>query len=166
MAGFRTSPGKIILITVLLAGTLDLLAACTQFYFVRHTNPFPVVLKYIASGVFGQEAMKGGAGMMLAGLLFHYLIVLGCVVAFFALYPRVRIMRINKFATALVYGLLVWVMTNLVIVPLSLVKRGPFQLSNVLIAMAILVVMIGLPISWLIGNYFDRKKDRASTARS
>lgn len=150
-----------ILTAVLVAGTLDILGAFTHFYLVRHMNPAPVVLKYIASGVFGADAMKGGVGMMLIGLLFHYIIVLGCVLVFYLLYPRVNIMRLNKWITAVVYALLVWVVTNLVIVPLSLVKRGPFNLNNALIAMLVLVLMIGIPITFIVGNYFDRKKAAA-----
>jgi hypothetical protein len=151
-------PTPPILTAVLVAGTLDILGAFTQFYVMRKMNPAPVVLKYIASGVFGPEAMTGGYGMMLIGLLFHYLIVLGCVLAFYWLYPRVNIMRFNKWITAVVYGLLVWVVTNRIIVPLSLVRRGPFNLNNALIAMLILIVMIGIPITFIIGNYFDRRR--------
>jgi hypothetical protein len=151
----QTNP---ILLATLIAGTLDILGAFTQFYLMRKMNPAPVVLKYIASGVFGPDAMKGGAGMMIIGLLFHYLIVLGCVLVFYGLYPRVNIMRVNKWITAVVYALLVWAVTNLVIVPLSLVRRGPFNINNALIAMLILVLMIGIPITFIIGNYFDRRK--------
>ncbi len=154
----QSKPANPILTAVLVAGTLDILGAFTQFYIMRKMNPAPIVLKYIASGVFGPDAMKGGAGMMIIGLLFHYLIVLGCVLAFYWLYPRVSVMRYNKWLTAVVYGLLVWVVTNLVIVPLSLVRRGPFNLNNALIAMLILIVMIGIPLSFIIGNYFDRRK--------
>lgn len=149
---------KAILTAWLVAGTLDILSAFTQFYLTRHINPAPVILRYIASGVFGADAMKGGEGMMLMGLLFHFIIVLGCVLVFYGLYPRLRIMRINKWITAVVYGLAVWVVTNLVIVPLSLVKRGPIQFPAALIAMGILVVAIGMPITFIIGAYFNRKK--------
>lgn len=153
----QTRPTNPILTAVLVAGTLDIIGAFTHFYLVRHMNPAPVVLKYIASGVFGADAMKGGAGMMAIGLLFHYIIVLGCVLVFYGLYPRVSLMRFNKWITAVVYALLVWVVTNLVIVPLSLVKRGPFNLQHALIAMLILVLMIGIPITFIVGNYFDKK---------
>lgn len=153
----RNSAARAIFTAVLVAGTLDILAAFTHFYIVRGTNPAPIVLKYIASGVFGADAMKGGTGMMLMGLLFHYLIVLGCVLVFFILYPRLRIMRVNKWITGVVYGCVVWAVTNLVIVPLSLVKRGPMHLDAALIAIAILVLMIGLPITFLLGGHLDRR---------
>lgn len=154
----KPTSSKKILTAVLIAGTLDIIAAMTQFYIMRKINPVPVVLRYIATGVFGPEAMKGGVGMMLAGLLFHYLIVLGCVLVFYFLYPRIKMMRTNKLLTGVVYGMLVWVVTNLVIVPLSLVKRGPMTFQSATIAMLILVFMIGIPISLIVGKYFDRRR--------
>lgn len=144
--------GKTIVTAWLVAGTLDILCAFAQVYFMRHVNPVPVVLKYIASGVFGPDAMKGGEGMMVMGLLFHYIIALGCVLVFYFLYPRLGMMRINKCVTAVVYALAVWAVTNLVIVPLSLAPHGPVRFPNAFISIGILVVAIGVPVSFIVGR--------------
>jgi hypothetical protein len=148
---------KTILTAWLVAGTLDILAALTQFYIKTGKDP-AIVLKYIARGIFGADAMKGGTGMMIWGLVFHYLIALGCTIAFFFLYPNVKIMRANKWLTAFVFGILSWVVTTRVIVPLSRITQAPFNLSAALQAMAILVVMIGLPLTFIIGKYYDKKE--------
>ncbi|MEO8172107.1 MAG: hypothetical protein ABI581_03455 [Sediminibacterium sp.] len=148
---------KTILTAWLVAGTLDILAAFTQFYIKTGKNP-AIVLKYVARGVFGQDAMQGGVGMMAWGLLFHYLIALGCTLAFFFLYPNVKIMRANKWATAFVFGLLTWVITTRVIVPLSRITQGPFNLSSAIQAMLILVFMIGIPLTLIIGKYYGDKE--------
>jgi hypothetical protein len=137
---------KAIVTAWLVAGTLDILAALTQFYIKTGKSP-AIVLKYIARGVFGPEAMQGGVGMMIWGLVFHYLIALGCTIAFFFLYPNVKIMRANKWVTAFVFGILTWVVTTRVIVPLSRITQGPFNLSAAIQAMLILVVMIGVPLN-------------------
>ena len=143
----------------LVAGTLDILGAFTHFYAKTGKSPAPVVLKYVASGVFGPDAMKGGTGMMVWGLVFHFVIALGCVLAFFWLYPNVKIMRANKWLTAIGYGLLVWVVTTRLIVPLSQVKPAPFNIYTALIAILILICMIGLPITLIIGKYFDKQEN-------
>ncbi len=148
---------KAILTAWLVAGTLDLLAAFTQFYIKTGKSPAPIILKYIATGVFGPDAMKGGIDMMFWGLVFHFFIALGCVLAFFWLYPNIKIMRANKWITAVVYGLLAWVVTTRLIVPLSLVKKIPFNLTSALIAMAILICMIGIPVTFIVGRYYDKK---------
>ncbi|MEO7530661.1 MAG: hypothetical protein ABIS69_04595 [Sediminibacterium sp.] len=142
----------------LVAGTLDILGAFTHFYCKTGKNPVPVVLKYVASGVFGPDAMKGGIDMMVWGLVFHFLIALGCVLAFFWLYPNIKLMRANKWLTAVVYGLLVWVVTTRLIVPLSHVKTAAFNLGSALTAMLILICMIGVPVTLIIGNYYTKEK--------
>jgi hypothetical protein len=147
---------RAILTAGLVAGTLDILAACTQFYIGTGKNPM-IVLKYVASGVFGATAMTGGTAVAVWGLVFHYMIAFGLTFFFFLAYPRLSIMRKNKWVTAVAYGLFAWCVTNLIIVPLSKVTRGPFHPDKALIAAAILICMIGIPITLIIGNYYDKK---------
>jgi hypothetical protein len=127
-------------------------------FILRQAKNPAIVLKYIARGVFGADAMKGGTGMMIWGLVFHYLIALGCTIAFFFLYPNVKIMRANKWITAFVFGILAWVVTTRVIVPLSRITQAPFNLSAALQAMLILVVMIGFRLRLLLGSTTIKKK--------
>lgn len=67
----------------LLAGTLDISAACVQYYMKTGKNP-DYVLKYVASGAFGKDAFTGGIVMSMAGLLFHYLIAFSFTLFFFS----------------------------------------------------------------------------------
>ncbi|HYG39365.1 MAG TPA: hypothetical protein VD908_12125 [Cytophagales bacterium] len=67
----------------LLVGTLDILAAFIHYIIASgKSDPF-VVLKFIASGVFGNEAFVGGNIMIVAGLILHYIIALGFTLFFF-----------------------------------------------------------------------------------
>jgi hypothetical protein len=59
----------------LIVGTLDILAAFIQYAIKTGKNP-TVVLKFIASGVFGKEAFNGGTMMNVYGLIFHFVIAL------------------------------------------------------------------------------------------
>ena len=45
--------------TTIIAGCLDIIAACIQSYILKSSTP-DKVLKYIASGVFGKAATSGG----------------------------------------------------------------------------------------------------------
>ena len=67
----------------LLTGTLDGLAALILNYKISAATIF----KFIASGMFGKAAFKGGAEMVVAGVVFHYLIALLFTGAFYLLYP-------------------------------------------------------------------------------
>ena len=149
---------KIILTAGLIAGTLDISAAFIQFYIKTGKNPL-VILKYIASGAFGPTARSGGTGTMLWGLVFHYMIVFGATLFFFWIYPRLKFMSVNRWVTAIVYGIFIWAVTNLVIVPLSLINKFPSNLGQSVIAALILIVAIGLPLSFIIGNYYDKGEE-------
>jgi hypothetical protein len=75
--------------TTLIAGSLDITAASIQAYAVKALTP-DVVLKFIASGMFGKDAYAGGAQYIVFGLLVHLFIVFTSVVTYFYLYPKLK----------------------------------------------------------------------------
>lgn len=136
---------RVLKLTVLV-GTLDILAAAIQHYIKTGNGPVPV-LKFIASGVFGPEAFAGGDVMIFYGLLFHYLIAFSFTLFFFVIsiiFPAVLKARV---LTGIGYGILVWIIMNLLVVPLSNAPKGDFQWSNAGLGMLILIVCVGLPLS-------------------
>lgn len=138
----------------LLAGTLDGLAAAI-IYLIR-TGKDPLnVYRFIASGVFGAKAFTGGVSMALWGIFFHYCIATGWTIVFFIAYPRISLLRKSIFATSIFYGIFVWVLMNLVVIPLSHVPvRGPMDISSVITGIVILIVCIGLPITWMASKFY------------
>ena len=144
-----------LLLTALIAGTLDAIGATTSFLLRGNSNP-AIIWRYVASGALGPAALKGGPEMVLYGLLFHYFIAFCCTLVFFLSYPRIPLLARYKYITAIGYALLVWVITNLVIIPLSHLGMPHFHLQQVLIGMFILVLAIGLPISLLAHHWLRR----------
>ena len=71
-----------VIITGLVAGTLDGLAAIINFIMQGGKKP-EVIFKYIASGVIGKDALTGGNGIILLGVLLHYLIAFSWTILFF-----------------------------------------------------------------------------------
>lgn len=143
-----------ILLLGLLTGTLDAIAACIWSHKV---SPL-VIFKFIASGVFGKAAFAGGAGMVAWGLLFHYFIAFSFSAVFYLLYPAfIRLIK-DKYITAIVFALITWLITNLLIVPLSRIGWKPMGIAGILIGFGILIFTIGLPIA-LIGDRVYRKKN-------
>lgn len=106
-----------------------------------------MVLKYIASALFGKEAFSSGVTMSIVGLLLHYTIAFSFTVFFFWIYPKLKFLSINIFLTAVLYGLFVWTIMNQVVVPLSKIPERPFSWSGAAQAAAILIVCIGLPLT-------------------
>ena len=145
----------------LLAGTLDIAAACIQAYAVRRIMPGDV-LKYVASGVFGSAAFEGGYGMMFMGLLFHFFIAIACAAVFFVSYPKIELLKNSIVLNSLLIALTAWAITTQVIVPISNVpKGGSFDLTRAAIAIGILFICIGMPISVLAKRYFNRVKSNS-----
>src|SRR6267154_65435 len=146
-----------ILLTGLLVGTLDAAAAVIQFIIPTWRNPVRI-FEYIASGVFGTNAFSGGPVMSVLGLLFHYFIATAWTSLFFTLYPRIPWLAKNRVAGGLVYGVFIWLMMNMVIVPLSNVPHFPVRVSGAAIGMAILMIVVGLPISFRANRYYLKFK--------
>ena len=146
---------QVILMTGLLAATLDITAACFSYWLNTHKNPL-WVLQFVASAVFGKKAFTEGSSMMIMGLLFHYFIALSFTTAFFLLYPHIPFLSKNFWITALLTGIVVWMIMNLVVVPLSK-AHIPIKTVPAIRAALILVVAIGFPLTYFARRYFGRK---------
>jgi hypothetical protein len=141
----KNSSLKIILIAGLVAGTLDGLAAGIKFYIDQDRGPGPV-FRYIASAALDKNDFSRD-GMLVFGILFHYLIAILFAAFFLFLYRAIPLVRKNIFVTGLLYGLFVWVMMNQVVLPLSRLAPIPFNLKGAVIAALILIFMVGVPIA-------------------
>lgn len=139
----------------LMAGTLDLTAAVIQML-INGRDPV-MMLKFIASGVFGSAALAGGNGYAVLGVLFHYLIAGIWTWLFFLLYPQFRFLQKNVWITALTYGLFVWFVMNRIVLPLSNTPSIPFTIRGALISAAVLIVAIGMPLSIMARRYASAK---------
>jgi len=146
---------KVILWTGLLAGTLDGLAAALLYFIRTGKNPM-VVYRFIASGVFGSEALSGGLSMGLIGIFFHYTIAMGWTIVFFTACTRLPVLLKNRIAVGITYGIFVWLMMNLVVIPLSRVPPSPVTLSGVVTGAFVLIICIGLPISFMANKYYHK----------
>jgi uncharacterized membrane protein YagU involved in acid resistance len=140
----------------LLTGTLDGLSAIIYKWKV----PAASIFKFIASGVYGHAAaFAGGTKMILMGVLFHYLIAFLFTIFFFLLHPMFYSWFRNKLITAIFYGIVIWAIMNIAVVPLSNIPPRPFNLVSSLINCGILMITLGLPISIIAtGFYFYKRK--------
>jgi uncharacterized membrane protein YagU involved in acid resistance len=139
-----------------LVGFLDITAALINYYSTTHKDPTRVFL-FIASGVFGKAAYTNGSAMIVAGIIFHFLVAYIFTILFFLLFPRLKFMRWSKFLTGVCYGILIWTTMNFVVLPLSHTPKLPFQLKPALTGVSILIVAIGLPLSFLANAYYRRR---------
>jgi uncharacterized membrane protein YagU involved in acid resistance len=152
---FPKSKLNAILLAGLVAGTLDISIALIQYYMQTGKDPANV-LRYIASGVCGNKAFTGGNSMASIGLLLHYIIAFIWTIIFFLIYPKIPALKKNVAATAIGYGLLVGLLMNFIILPLSAVPPFHVELSKLIRAIVILIIAIGFPVSFFAKRYYAR----------
>ncbi|HNP24578.1 MAG TPA: hypothetical protein PKM63_00055 [Panacibacter sp.] len=138
------------------AGSLDICAAFIQAYLVKGSTP-DIILKYIASGLFGKDAFAGGFGYMLAGLLIHFFIAFACSLTYFLAYHRIKLLRNNVWLSSLLAALAAWTVTTRIIVPLSKIQPAPFDLAKAAMAITILFFCIGLPVAVMAKRFYRSK---------
>ena len=140
----------------MIIGTLDILAAFIYYYLASGNKDVFVILRYIASAVFGKAALTGGVRMSIAGLIFHYLIAFAFTIFFFWIFPRLKLLSRNILLAGMVYGLFTWAIMNLVVVPLSKIGTRPSNLLNASTNALILIVCIGIPLAYLANRFYKQ----------
>ena len=139
-----------ILFTALLTGVIDILFA----FIINYKTPAAIILKFIASGVFGKAAFKGGTEMVYYGILIHFCIATTWTTIFFLLYPKLSGILKSRIALVIVTGVVIWLVMNLVVVPLSRTPSDKFHLAGIIINMAALILAYGLPFTIIAGRYY------------
>jgi hypothetical protein len=139
---------KTVLLTGLLVGTTDIIAAYISTWI--RSGRFPdKLLHYIAGGLLGLEpALGGGVGTALLGLCTHYFIAMMWTLLFFVIAPKLRLTSLNPYAVGFFYAVFVASMMNYVILPLTpLPTGGEFRLLPSLIGWTTLSIALGIPIA-------------------
>ena len=141
----------------LIAGTLDIAAACIHAYLRNGTTP-EQILRGIAGGAFGKEAAANGNMMIVWGLLFHFLIAMSFTFFFFLLARMVPSLVKYPIPVAIVYGVFVWAFMRFVVLNyISTINIKPIvgreAITHTIIGIVILMVCIGLPNALLAKRY-------------
>lgn len=154
-------PIKIILLAWLVAGTLDMLGAILVYTVIMKKLSADKLVRGIASGVFKKEAFSGGNEMIFYGVGFHYLIAFAFTIFYFIIFPYISFFRRQKILGGLLYGLFVWAVMNLIVLRIVFPTRAPITLEGAVIGASILMVMIGLTLSYFANKYYNNKNYRA-----
>lgn len=149
--------GRAIISAALIVGTADILMACLIAWVRNNASP-ETVLKFIASGLIGRQAFRGGFEAVLLGLVLHYFIALGFTALLFVIYPSLKWVHRNKIIGGVLYGILVWLVMNQVVVPLSATPAIKNEPGNMIISMLVLVIAIGLPLVFLAGRFYELRR--------
>lgn len=146
-------PAKAICWGGLIAGTLDLTAACVVSW-LRASVPPMRIMQSVASGLLGASAYDGGAKTAALGVVLHYFIATSWVVVFYLASRKLRFLIERPIPWGLVYGVIVYVLMNFVVLPLSAFPlRTPPTLTSRIINLVIIMFCIGLPIALIVRRF-------------
>jgi uncharacterized membrane protein YagU involved in acid resistance len=143
---------KTILLAGVIAGVLDIVAAVVTT--VLRDRPPMRMLQSIASGVLGQNSYNGGIKTASLGLVLHFIIATGWAAVFYLASRKLTFLVRQPIISGLLYGIFVFCIMNLVVLPLSAFPhKVSFSLSSVIIGVTVLMFCIGLPIALMVRRY-------------
>jgi hypothetical protein len=145
----------------LVAGALDITYACV-FWAIKAGVPAQRIFQSVAAGLLGKASFTGGWGTAVLGLGLHFFIATTMSVTYYAVSRRLPVLAERPVPFGAAYGLLLYVIMNYVVVPLSAAGGGgtkdPLWVG---LSIVVHVVLIGLPIA-----LFTRRAARADTGRT
>jgi hypothetical protein len=130
----------------LIAGALDITSAFITFG--------PGVPRAIAGGLLGRIAFRGGAATWALGLALHFFIALSAAAVYYAASRKLDFLKVHFLVCGLFYGIAVFLVMNLIVLPLSaLHAAGPYQLRGLIQGLLVHMFCIGLPISFSVHRF-------------
>jgi uncharacterized membrane protein YagU involved in acid resistance len=138
---------KALLLCLLIAGTLDISDALI-FYSFRGVPPAGL-LRFIAACLVGVSALHGGLAMSALGLAIHYTITLFWSALFLLAATRFAFLTRYAIASGLLYGVLIYVLMNFVVLPLTRLPPRSHHLAPAVLINGVLALLLfmGLPVA-------------------
>ena len=138
----RTPSWVAVLYGGFVAGSLDILAAAL----INRVDPL-IIMRAIASGLLGRAAFQGGLPVAALGLLLQWAMSLLIAAIFVFAAGRMSLLSRRWIAAGLLYGVMVFMVMEYVVVPLSAAAKPHFtalSLAENLLAM----LLFGLIVSF------------------
>ena len=149
--GARTLPvSRAILYATLLVGVLDA-SDGVVFLGLHGQNPIQV-LQYIASSLLGPRSFSDGLASAVLGLVLHFAVALVVAAIYILASRRVAVLRTQWVLFGLLYGAAVWVVMNLVVLPLTAVAHGPIPTAALINGIIGHALFVGLPSAFFAKN--------------
>jgi hypothetical protein len=154
---------RTIVITGLIVGAMDITSAIILT--ISHGSTVTRLFQFIASGLLGPKAFQGGTAIAALGLGLHFVIAFSLVAVFYAASRSFDVLRRQPVISGIIYGLIVFGVMNLIVLPLSAAKPR-HSLSGDLIQIGIHMFIIGLPTALLVSKFSDAKTRESTSSLS
>jgi hypothetical protein len=143
-------PGRTIAAATAVSGTLDILfAMILTVFFGRNIGN---MLRYVASGPF-PAATEWGAGGAILGLIVHFALMGAMAAIFVVAVMRRPALLETPWRTGLAYGLLTYVVMNLVVVQLRFGPGFPPKPLSIATQLFAHIMLVGIPMALIARRY-------------
>ena len=140
---FARSRLSAILLGGFIAGTIDIGAAAL----INLLSPL-VILHFIAGGILGKAALAGGAPVLLLGLVLQGAMSLLIAAVYVVACGWLPILRRRWVGGGLAYGVVIFLVMNYVVVPLSAWARWPHFTAERLVENLLAMLLFGLIVAF------------------
>jgi hypothetical protein len=113
------------------------------------------VPRVIAGGLLGPEALKSESmGIWTLGLALHFFITCAAAAIYYGASRRLVFLRQHWLICGLFFGIAVWLVMNLVVLPLSaLHNMGPYTWKGMTQGLLVHMLLVGVPIAWSVKKF-------------
>lgn len=130
----------------IVAGGLDIVYAIV-FWAVKRGVPAQRILQSVAAGLLGRASFEGGLRTAALGLALQFFIAVTMSLTYFLVSHRWARLWQRPLPYGAAYGLLLYVIMNFVVVPLSAASPGSKDPLWVTLTIAVHMFLIGAPIA-------------------
>jgi hypothetical protein len=136
----------------LACGVLDITQACIAWG-LRGRGP-GWVFQSVASGLLGPKSFQGGVSTALLGAALHFFIAFSAASVYYLASRKLPFLTEHAIIWGLIYGEIVFLVMNYVVLPLSAIHRVP-KLTPALIITGPIghLFLVGLPIALAVRRY-------------
>ena len=141
---------KPIFLATALCGTLDIVFA--MILTLMRDREIPNMLRFVASGPFPRATDWGTSGAAL-GLAVHFTLMAIMVAWFMVAARNVPALTDKPWLAGLIYGLITYVVLNLIVVPLRFPAAWPPKAMAIGTQLFAHIVLVGLPTAYIARRY-------------
>ena len=147
----RNSLLRLSVIGGIISGFLHLLIQQGIVFGLILKTPIISSLQYVASGILGEAAFTGGLVTALLGLVLDFIMITIMAGVFIFSVDRIPLLRRNVILGSILYGFGIFIVMNLIVLPLSAAPVLPAPPLWLLVELVLQhILLIGLPLGILV----------------
>ena len=141
----------------LACGVFDITQACVAWGIQNHLPPMRI-FQSVAAGLLGPKSFQGGMKTAILGGVLHFFIAFSWAAIYYVASRRLTFMVESPVLSGLLYGEVVWLVMNCVVIPLSALHHGPrFDMASIITGPIGHLFLVGLPIALAVRRWAPLK---------